>query len=280
MVNNRKFSPGSDWLYIKIYTGIKTADIILQEVIHPLTEYFLLQKYILKWFFIRYNDPEAHLRIRFKVTRKELFVEIGNVLNQELQKYLDSGEISNISFDTYVREVERYGDRNIEDAETLFHINSKLTLHFLNYEDEEKIVFSLFYINEILDRLNISDWEKLEWMKIFNNNFKREFHADKKLNTQLDKKYRQLKPMILNFINADDFLQERNFILQSINEKKIPLQNINSYYKNDSLKIPLQDFFQSIFHMNINRLFISNQRLFEMIIYDYLYRYYKSVNFM
>jgi hypothetical protein len=27
--------------------------------------------------------------------------------------------------------------------------------------------------------------------------------------------------------------------------------------------------------MNINRLFVSNQRLFEMVIYDYLLRYYK-----
>ncbi|WP_394351105.1 lantibiotic dehydratase C-terminal domain-containing protein [Chryseobacterium fistulae] len=34
-------------------------------------------------------------------------------------------------------------------------------------------------------------------------------------------------------------------------------------------------FLQSIFHMNINRLFVSNQRLFEMVIYDYFLWYYK-----
>ncbi|WP_394337826.1 lantibiotic dehydratase C-terminal domain-containing protein [Chryseobacterium pennae] len=40
--------------------------------------------------------------------------------------------------------------------------------------------------------------------------------------------------------------------------------------------ISLQSLIQSILHMNMNRLFVSNQRLFEMIIYDYLLRDYKT----
>jgi hypothetical protein len=31
--------------------------------------------------------------------------------------------------------------------------------------------------------------------------------------------------------------------------------------------------------MSINRMFISDQRLFETIIYDYLVRYYKALAF-
>ncbi len=36
----RKFAPGSEWLYLKIYTGIKTADHVLEESIAPLVKYF------------------------------------------------------------------------------------------------------------------------------------------------------------------------------------------------------------------------------------------------
>ncbi len=39
----------------------------------------------------------------------------------------------------------------------------------------------------------------------------------------------------------------------------------------------LSEFFQSILHMHINRMFVSNQRLFEMITYDYLFRHYKTI---
>ncbi len=34
----RKFIPGSEWLYVKIYTGVKMADIILEEALIPLLQ--------------------------------------------------------------------------------------------------------------------------------------------------------------------------------------------------------------------------------------------------
>ena len=61
----RNFSIGSEWLYYKLYTGHKTADFILTEVIKPLTEEFLEKGLIDKWFFIRYADPKHHIRLRF-----------------------------------------------------------------------------------------------------------------------------------------------------------------------------------------------------------------------
>lgn len=68
----------------------------------------------------------------------------------------------------------------------------------------------------------------------------------------------------------------RDLILENLNLSIHALENIcNSYDKNANPK-SLKFFFQSIFHMAINRLFISEQRLFEMIIYDYLHRYYKT----
>jgi len=66
----------------------------------------------------------------------------------------------------------------------------------------------------------------------------------------------------------------------NIEESDSVLKDIIQHDQNKSLEISLQSFFSSIFHMNINRLFISNQRLFEMIIYDYLLRYYKMKVFI
>lgn len=55
----RKFIPGSQWLYFKIYTGVKTADEVLAHTIRP----FLRELYAERWidgsFFIRYNDPDS-----------------------------------------------------------------------------------------------------------------------------------------------------------------------------------------------------------------------------
>ncbi|WP_292011960.1 thiopeptide-type bacteriocin biosynthesis protein [Chryseobacterium sp.] len=97
----RKLIPGTEWLYLKIYTGIKTADIILEETITPIIKYFQENNYISQWFFIRYNDPKSHLRVRFKLNNTDDYSRIFDKTNEALQKYIESGEISNIIIDTY-----------------------------------------------------------------------------------------------------------------------------------------------------------------------------------
>lgn len=277
MKMKRTFIPGSEWLYLKIYTGVKTADLILEDAIQPLVEYFQEHNYISKWFFVRYNDPKPHLRLRFKLQNTEYYNQTFDKIAATFEQYIDSGEISTIQVDTYNREIERYGEYTIEDAETLFCRNSKFTLQCLHYDDEEKILVSLFYIDEILTHLNLSVREKLEWIKDFNNAFKQEFHADKKLNSQLDKKYREFKLKFLEFLHSAEFSEERDVIVNNIEVSNTIFENIIYQFENQSLEMSLQNFFQSIFHMNINRLFISNQRLFEMVIYDYLFRHYKTI---
>jgi thiopeptide-type bacteriocin biosynthesis protein len=279
MMMKRKFIPGSEWLYLKIYTGIKTADIILEESVLPLVEYLHENNHISQWFFIRYNDPKPHLRIRFKLNNIQNYSNVFNKINNALQEYVDSGEISNVIVDTYNREIERYGENTIEEAEVFFQKSSESVLQCLPYDDEEKIIVSFFYIDEILNALHLPVQGKLDWMKDFNAAFKREFNADKSLNSQLDKKYRQFKPKLVDFIQSEEFSEERNTIISHIQETHTAIQQIILHNRSETLGISLQDFFQSIFHMHINRLFVSSQRLFEMVIYDYLLRYYKTENF-
>lgn len=273
----RTFVPGSEWLYLKVYTGIKTSDIILDEAIKPLTEYLVENSIISQWFFIRYSDPKPHLRIRFLLNDIQHYNEILEKVNVVLQGYMSSGEISDLVLDTYKRELERYGERTIEEAEELFCINSKFTLQCLPYDDEEKIIVCLFYIDELLNKTNIPIQEKLRWIRESNEGFKQEFNADKKLNSQLDKKYRDFRPKYLDFTSSEEFSEERGSIIAYINESNEVFQNVVQSLRENSSEISLQYFFQSIFHMNINRIFISNQRLFEMLIYDFLLRHYKRL---
>lgn len=273
----RQFFLEDEWLYLKIYAGIKTSDILLEVAIIPVIEWCKERNYISQFFFIRYNDPKPHIRLRIKLKNTKSYNEVLNKASNVFKKFIDSGEISNISVDVYNREVERYGQNTIEDAEALFCINSEYTLQCLHFDDEEKIIVSLFYIDEVLNRINLNIQEKLEWIKVFNDAFKKEFNADKKLNSQLDRKYREFKPKFIDFLKSEEFSEERHFLISNVEESAAVLQNIKFHNDNKSLEIPLHTFFQSIFHMNINRLFVSNQRVFEMVIYDYLVRYYKTI---
>ena len=270
----RKFIPGSEWLYVKIYTGVKTADIILEEALIPLLQQLHKQNLIKKWFFIRYNDPGIHLRLRFELSDLKYFNKVLLLINDYLEQYINSGEISEFILDTYQREIERYGEETMEAAEFLFWKSSESILYeYIHFDDEEKIIISLYYIDQILECLGSTIQERVNWIKSSNHTFKQEFNADKNLNNQLDKKYRKFIDKYLEFLESDDYAPFRDFILDNINDSKEILQHIKHHSNS------LQSFFSSVFHMHINRMFISNQRLFEMIIYDYLFRYYKTLVF-
>lgn len=275
----RSFLPGDNWVYLKIYTGIKTADLILEEVILPLTDLFLQEQKVNNWFFIRYKDPSSHIRLRLSLSTQEYYHHILTQLIAGMEKYVDSGEISNIVNDTYIREIETYGETTIAHAETLFCHNSLLTLQFLWAEDEEKLIIILFYIDQLLSKMSLPVAQKLIWIKDYNYYFKKEFRADKKLNKQLDKKYRFFFPKFSEFLESSEFTEIREQILNNIALSEAELEKIVDEFENGPEQKSLPIFFQSIFHMAINRLFISEQRLFEMVAYDYLHRYYKTLNY-
>ncbi|WP_395972480.1 thiopeptide-type bacteriocin biosynthesis protein [Chryseobacterium cucumeris] len=272
----RKFHPGSEWLYFKVYTGIKTSDTILQEVIEPLVEQLQIQNLIDQWFFIRYNDPKPHLRIRLNLKNITAYSIILGMINSLFKDYLESGEVASIIMDTYSRELERYGENTIEYAEDLFFKSSQLILNFLEYSDEEKIITSLFYIDQILSAFNLSPEKKIEFAKRSENAFKSEFNADKNLNNQLKKKYNEFYPDYFEFITSEEYEEIRNLIKSNITEIALKPEELSKLENDNVLKIKPKDFFKSIFHMHINRLFISHQRLFEMVVYDHLFRLYKT----
>src|SRR5205085_2084502 len=62
-VPRRTFTPGSSWLYMKAYSHPALADRLLVDTLAP-----RLRRWAKavdgEWFFLRYSDPEFHLRLR------------------------------------------------------------------------------------------------------------------------------------------------------------------------------------------------------------------------
>src|SRR5205823_4045350 len=93
---------------------------------------FLLQEErVASWFFVRYNDPDHHLRLRVQAgDAGDLLKELGTMF----AALLESGRLSKVQLDTYVRETERYGGPDqIERVETLFAADSAAVAAALPY---------------------------------------------------------------------------------------------------------------------------------------------------
>lgn len=283
----RIFSPGDDWLYYKIYAGQKTSDTILKEVISPISQSLINDGVIDKWFFIRYTDPKHHLRVRFHLSATKNTGLIINLLFAPLKEFMDQNLIWKIQLDTYQRELERYGPNTISIVETLFYYESKMILGFLDLiegEEGEEIrwLFALKSIDTYLNLFKLGDSNKLELLEILKKIFGIEFGMSRPLKKQLDNKYRKLRARIEWFITFDksnstgyealvDFLPDSNETIKSI------ISQIVEIDKKGNLEVEINDLIASHLHMFINRLFKSKNRLNEMVCYDFLYRYYKSL---
>lgn len=269
----RTFVPGSEWIYFKIYIEHKFSNKLLVIIGDYIEKKLINNELIEKWFFIRYSDPKQHIRLRLYTKDLSKVSAIVTGLSNIFNHYIKSGKISSITQDTYNRELERYGDKNIIKSELLFHTDSKLVYHlhkFLNTISYNQLFFiSCFIVERYLETLGTDNVEKLKFLSENFDYYAKEFNYenDKVLRNSLHEELRKIKdiktvkildPGILNIIDQSKI---KNILFEI-------KSNINS------------DYFGMLgiyIHMTVNRLFSEKQRFNEFRIYFFLYKKYKSI---
>lgn len=283
----RKFPPGSEWMYLKVYGGNKSLEKILMNDIYLLLQDSLENRCFEKFFFVRYQDQADHLRLRFYNSKTEKHVALQNKLMMLLSPYLESGQLDKVSIDTYVREIERYSEQLMEESESIFFNDSMavLRLNTLINEIEEplkyKLLFAMRGIDVFFMDFGMSLADKVLLLKRLSDGYMQEFGAAAQLKQDLNHKYRKIQQEI--FSHMDDFQDDKNEIQEAINIFKLrtelnaePIRHIQSKLgieKKDVLLNLLADYI----HMFNNRLFIAQQRKYELVVYAFLERYYSSI---
>ncbi|WP_160137234.1 thiopeptide-type bacteriocin biosynthesis protein [Chryseobacterium sp. c4a] len=286
-MKTRKYAPGSEWLYLKIYTGYKTADKLLLNTIYSLILDLKRKQYIDQFFFIRYADPHFHIRVRLHITEAKYLGEIMGLFNQKLSGNLKNNVIWKIQIDTYNREIERYNIHLIDQAESFFHIDSDYIIKILKTinarfttPEDVKWIIGLKLIEDNLDLFCKEESEKLKIITMMSDGFKKEFGFDMYNSKQFNEKYRENKTKIDAVLSGVDLIDEQNYqslyhicknrykellpivsLMQEIQSKK----KLNTYIVTD------------LIHMTLNRLIPAENRLHELILYDFMKRYYAGL---
>jgi len=281
----RTYIPGNDWIYFKLYTGSKTADEFLIRTVSSFVNNLFKNQLIKKWFFIRYLDPDFHLRIRFMVKDAYNVGIIINLFSKQLNYWIDNGLLWKIQIDTYNRELERYGNALIEEAESFFWIDSEAILSIIKkitvYDNAVyRWMICLKMIDCLLSDFSFNITEKQQLMENLSHSYKMEFGFNDYNSKQFNTKFRENKSIIESVLN--NTINDKTFILlynpiQNRSKRLIPIvESIKKKLKKKNVNLNLSDLLASYIHMMINRLFRSKNRLHELIIYDFMRRYYTS----
>lgn len=274
----RKYPPGSEWLYFKIYCHPLRSDEILIKYIKPSGMHWQTEGILKQWFFIRYRDPEYHLRVRFKIdpaNTQKVVTDFARVISN----LTDTGIIQNYSITIYEREVERYSSAFIEDVEKLFCASTLLVVEYLKAADDgilnwNDCTFAFISLLTLLDTFKYTLQDKGNILYHLYHSFSSEFEQTKELNSQLRKKFREVRrsfqeaagercsmdiPTHVLFKEMQIF--KNKHILMGMRMEELPAAQKNKL---------VTDFIP----MHLNRLFRDNQRKQEMVLYYCFWKYF------
>ena len=162
-------SPGSDWLFAKLYCPDAMQDDLLTGPVPELCEQALASGSAADWFFIRYADPDPHLRLRFHGHPDRLIGKLAPEVCSWADALIGQGLCRRLCLDTYEREVERYGGpAAMSIAESIFGADSRFTVEALRLIRSGLLAFDMsmlavLSIDRLLAGLGASQAERLAW---------------------------------------------------------------------------------------------------------------------
>jgi len=253
--------PGNEeWLYYKLYGCSKRQDELIlaaYDVLDKLTAEGIAQKY----FFIRYSDPEPHMRLRIKPGCKGMLTLVSST-SLWLNNLNACGLMSKAVNDTYTREAERYGGPElIKYAEDYFCSDSKLVTQLLSHSRYGKLLPFMDYIGVsfIISTLEAFGLSTVEQQVLLSS------MVDKK---SYKKEYQNNRGMFISAVDSiDDWFGIRSFISSpevydlinaNAQELKKYTEAIYAFDKEGLLTNSIREICLSVIHMFCNRLMGNN----------------------
>jgi lantibiotic biosynthesis protein len=160
--------PGSEWLYLKLYGSREDEDELLAGPVRELAEAAVHDGLASGWFFLRYGDPDPHLRLRFRGEPGRLLGGLLPRLCEWAGGLVAGGACDRFAVDTYEREVERYGGpEGVAAAEELFAADSRCVAGLLGCLRGglglDRVGLAVVTTDDLLDTLGLDPHRRLGW---------------------------------------------------------------------------------------------------------------------
>ncbi|PSL21513.1 lantibiotic dehydratase [Dyadobacter jiangsuensis] len=266
--------PLDDWVYFKLYFGSSAAEQQIMKMLDSLIQAGRRKNLIDRWFFMRYEDPEPHIRVRVKKKFDDSLNCLIGIINKEIGPMLKQGLLRKVLYDSYVPELERYGMQNMDSIEKIFQIDSEFVLVFRRMFDQFRpndelnwlvgmatidLYTSLFFANH-------ENEERENFCVRIKDSLKAEFNFSIDSFKRLNKFFSDKKELFKKFMDEND--ESYASLRKLLNQRKVRLRREIEGIECD------QSVVFSVIHMSFNRLFPIGPRKNEAISYDFFCKHF------
>ena len=279
-----RHSPGSEWLFAKLYAGQHTTEKALGGPIARLVKTMLDEDLADRWFFIRYADPEPHLRLRFHGLPDRLWREGLQHLRGTLDPLLRDGWAWRFQLDCYEPEWQRYGGvGNQERAEQIFQADSETAIAIVACQAgeqalKERWLLALASVDEYFNCAGLDLSGRLREVRSRCGEFRAEYHQGAvPLHRQAARKFREERQRLESLFESSGpqsaTLAKGKALLRRRSARIRPLFAAMREDQAGAVT-SVETLLTSFIHMSVNRLLPSAQRIQEALIYEFLERLY------
>lgn len=161
--------PGSEWLFVKLYCPRNIENDVIPESMLTFAENVVAAGLADSWFFIRYSDPDSHIRLRFHGAPQQLTGRLFANMCDWAGGLMAQGLCLRFAFDTYDQEIERFGGAaGMAAAEALFSADSRACgrlLHELKRKlwPHDELTLLALGIDDLLGAMGFEEADRLRW---------------------------------------------------------------------------------------------------------------------
>ncbi|MEO0734046.1 MAG: thiopeptide-type bacteriocin biosynthesis protein, partial [Bacteroidota bacterium] len=276
----RNYLPASEWLYFKLYAGVNATEKIIAQRLPVLLPQLKQAGLIDAAFFLRYHDSDHHLRLRVRLADTNAAGSVLNRVRDFFAPEIRTGYVWKFQIDTYQRELERYGYRNITAAETIFDLDSSLHLRcksLLTAEARQELGWLLLLraTQIYLDVFLPDAAEQLSFLRERRETFFAIFNTNKVQKRELTLRYKDRMTEIAALLENErlPFDQTEDF-RQALAVFERELRRVFDRYFGDAELPALRDYLGSYIHMSILRFVKCKNKKHEHVLYYFLERYH------
>jgi lantibiotic biosynthesis protein len=262
---SRLSPPGSDWLFAKLYCPRPFEEDLIAGPMRSFCESVRAAGLAEEWFFIRYSDPDPHIRVRFRGAPERLVSQLLPQFCSWAADLMSDGLCFRFCFDTYDREVERYGgEAGTAAAEALFAADSQALTELLYLSQQrllkmDRTTLAILSIDNLLAGLGLTQADRLRW------------YRDQVVSRhQTGQEYRQRKQTLRSLLGdptrllAEPGGEAVARVFGARREALAPVaKRLYELTERGELGQPKSQLYQSFVHLHCNRLLGSGQTIEE-----------------
>jgi thiopeptide-type bacteriocin biosynthesis protein len=277
---------GGPWLYFRIGAGAHTAEDLLLTVLAPQLEDLMASQTISGWFFVRYRDPQHHIRLRIQGDPEVLLSVVLPKFLPMLRNGLDDGTVGTVTLDTYRPEINRYGGMAaMPEIERLFFADSIAVVRTLGIaradgtldDPDHRMTIACLGAHWLFETL-VPD---SQMRPIMIREFARASLADsaslKRRRREFASAFRRQRATLMEAVfDAHEAWDAYRRVLSEQRSTCLePVRQIAQLAQAGALTTSYVSIIGSLLHMHLNRVFVDDPRRHEEVVYDFLHQLYR-----